>query len=180
MDPPPQAARLNAMTIAEPLLQTFEIEFSMTRRILERLPEDRPDWKPHPKSMPLGKLAMHVARLPDLITLCLETPGFDAAAGPPPDLTFVSREHTLETFNEAASRMKSAFEASTDQDLAEPWQFGVGGRVFSNETRAVTILHMGLGHLIHHRAQLGTYLRLHDLPVPPLYGPSADERPQLT
>ena len=162
------------------LLQTFNIELPMTRRILERLPEDRSNWQPHPKSMPLGRLAMHVARLPDLITLCLETHSFDAANGTPPDLTFVSRDHTLQTFDASAARMQAALGNATDQDLTAPWPFGFGGRVFSNETRAVTILHMGLGHLIHHRAQLGTYLRQNDLPVPPLYGPSADERPQLT
>ena len=167
------------MSTTDLLRRTSHIEFAKTRRTLERVPEDRPGWTPHPRSMPLGRLAMHVARLPDLITLCLSTPGFDAATGQAPDLTFNSREHLLSTFDESAARLHDALALVTEQDLGQPWEFSLGDRVFSRESRAVTILHMGLGHLIHHRAQLGTYLRLNDLPLPPLYGPSADERPLL-
>lgn len=167
------------MTTVQLLLKTFTIEFGMTRRMLERVPEDRPDWRPHPKSMPLGRLAMHVARLPDLMTLCLTTPGFDASATQAPDLTFSSTADLLCTFDNSADRLFSSLAASTDEFLAQPWPFGAGGRIFSQEPRSVSLLHMGLGHLIHHRAQLGTYLRQNDLPVPPVYGPSADESPQL-
>jgi len=159
--------------------QIFAIEFPMTRRILERVPNDLPDWTPHPKSMPMGRLAMHIARLPDLITLCLCTPEYDAAKAPPLDLKFTSRENLLHIFDESVSKLRSALTATSDADLAQTWEFSFKGQVFSEESRAVTILHMGLGHLIHHRAQLGTYLRLNDLPLPPLYGPSADEPPQF-
>ncbi len=167
------------MTTSSLLQQVFAIEFPATRRMLERVPEDRPGWTPHPRSTALGKLAMHIARLPDLITLCLRTPSFDAAAAPPPDLTFISREHLLKTFDQSVSQLRNALRTASDAELAQPWEFSFRNQVFSEETRAVTILHMGLGHLVHHRAQLGIYLRLNDLPVPPTYGPSADEPAQL-
>ena len=166
------------MTTTDLLRQTLHIELAMTRRTLERVPEDLPTWQPHPKSMPLGRLALHLVRVPDLITLCLTTPGLDAATGQPPDRTFSTRDHLLRTFDDSVARLEDALGSATEADLAQPWPFSFKGNVVSAEPRAVTILHMGLGHLIHHRAQLGTYLRLNDLPVPAVYGPSADERPQ--
>lgn len=157
------------------LWQGFEIEAGMTRRVLDRVPTDKPDWVPHPRSMPLGRLAMHVATLPRLATLCLTTPGFDLAAASSPDLTLRSHARLLETFDESLCSLQTALSTSTDEHLSEPWRFSFGDRVLSKTPRGVTLLHMFLGHLSHHRAQLGTYLRLLDLPVPGVYGPSADE-----
>lgn len=167
------------MTTVDLLLQTLEIELAMTRRTLERIPEELAFWQPHPRSMPMGQLAMHVARLPDLMTLCLSTQAFDAGNGPAPDLVFASGEALLRTFDESRERLLAALAPATDDFLAQPWPFGAGGQIFSDLPRSVTLLHMGLGHLAYHRAQLGTYLRLNDFPVPPLYGPTADEKPQL-
>lgn len=164
------------MTIAEVLSQTFEIETAMTRRILERVPTDNPNWSPHVKSMPLGKLAMHVATLPRLATLCLTSPGLDLANAPAQDLTLHSHDQLLATFDDNIRALNAALAASSDDQLSQPWRFSFGERVISDKPRAVTLLHMFLGHLSHHRAQLGTYLRQLDLPVPGVYGPSADDR----
>lgn len=163
------------MTLREVLQQTFDMETVMTRRVLDRVPTDNPAWTPHAKSMPLGKLAMHVATLPGLATLCLTSPGFDLTTAQPPDLTLRSHDQLLTVYDDNVHNMRSALSSATDDQLSEPWRFSFGDRVISNNPRAVTLLHMFLGHMSHHRAQLGTYLRLLDLPVPGVYGPSADE-----
>ena len=168
------------MTQADLLLQAFNIELPMTRRTLERVPADLAAWQPHPKSMPLGRLAMHVATLPEQIHLILTTPRCDAATVPWPSLVFTTTEDLLDTFDTAVTQVQQTLSTATDADLAHPWEFSWKGNVFSNEPRGVAILHMGFGHLAHHRAQLGTYLRANNLPVPPVYGPSADERPATT
>ncbi len=163
------------MTQADLLLRAFQIELPMTRRTLERVPADLATWQPHPKSMPLGRLAMHVATLPGLITLILTTPSCDAATVPWPDLNFTNLDHLLHTFDTIVTSTQQALSTVTDAELAHPWEFSFKGHVFTNEPRGVAVLHMGLGHLSHHRAQLGTYLRLNNLPVPPVYGPTADD-----
>ena len=163
------------MTTIDLLVQTFEIEFSMTRRILERVPDHLADWTPHPKSMPMGKLARHVADLPAIITLCLTTEGFDIAAPPPPDAANTDPKSVLTTFDEAATKARATLAAAQDADLFQPWTMSVGDRVLGTNPRGITLLHTCLGHLAHHRAQLGMYLRLNNLPVPPVYGPTADE-----
>jgi uncharacterized damage-inducible protein DinB len=165
------------MTIAETLLEPFDIEVSMTCRILGAIPEDHPTYKPHEKSMALGRLAMHVATLPALGTLILTTPELDAATAKFPDATFISRDHALAAFDARAAELRSLLAVASDSDLQYLWKFGIGDFVFSRNTRACSLQHMFFGHLIHHRAQLGVYLRLLDLPVPGVYGPSADDKP---
>ena len=163
------------MTVAELLLQAFDVELAMTRRLLDRVPVNDPNWRPHPKSMSMGKLAMHVARLPELATLCLTTDSFDLAGSKGPDLTLKSHDHLLATFDEGVATARAALAGATDAHLSAPWRFSFGDRVISDQPRAFALTHTFLGHLIHHRAQLGTYLRQLDLAVPPVYGPSADE-----
>jgi uncharacterized damage-inducible protein DinB len=165
-----------AMTIAEILVEPFDLEVPMTRRILEAIPGDDPAYKPHEKSMALGRLAMHIATLPALGILILTTPELDAATARFPDATFVSRNHLLSEFDTRAAELRAILAGSSDAELQQPWKFGVGDFVFSNSTRSCTFQHMFLGHLIHHRAQLGVYLRLLNLPVPGVYGPSADDK----
>jgi len=168
------------MTLADSLLEPFDIEMAMTRRILERVPGDEPGYMPHEKSMPLGKLAMHVGTVPYLGTLILTTSEVDAATTEFPALTFVSAEATLRDFDSYAAETRTALANSSDADLQQRWRFGVGDMVFSNSSRFCSFTHMFLGHMIHHRAQLGVYLRLLNLPVPGVYGPSADDkRPPL-
>jgi uncharacterized damage-inducible protein DinB len=165
------------MTTAELLLQDYDIEVAMTRRILGAIPENDPDFKPHEKSMALGKLAMHVATLPAFGTTILTTPSMDMATPGQkwPDMTFHSREATLATFEAAAAECRAALAGLSDAELAAPWKFSFGGQVLSNSPRSLAYRHMCFNHLIHHRAQLGVYLRLNDIPVPGVYGPSADE-----
>jgi len=164
------------MTTSELLLEDFDAEMANTRKLLERIPET-PDYKPHTKSMPCGKLAMHVASLPLFGSYILLDPSMDLAAPirPHVDLSFTTRDHLLATFDSSAAAARTALVAASDEDLAATWRFSFGDHVILNESRAKTYRLMFFNHLIHHRAQLGVYLRLNDIPVPGLYGPSADE-----
>jgi uncharacterized damage-inducible protein DinB len=164
------------MTIAEILLQDFDHEMAGTRTTLERIPVDKPDFKCHDKSMPMGRLAVHVASLPRFGTSILTTPGMDLAVTQFPTLEFESREKLLETFDTLAAEARAALAKSSDADLQQTWKFSFGDTIISNEPRSTAYRTLFFNHLIHHRAQLGVYLRLNDLPVPPLYGPSADDR----
>ena len=163
------------MTTAEVLLQDFDMEMAMTRRTLERVPEDKPDYKPHEKSMAMGRLAVHVATLPKFGTFILTTPSMDLTTAKWPDMTFVSREKLLADFDALAAEARAALTTASDADLATSWKFSFGDKVISEGPRSLAFRHMFFNHLIHHRAQLGVYLRLNDVPVPGVYGPSADE-----
>jgi uncharacterized damage-inducible protein DinB len=165
------------MTTADILLQDFDIEMASTRRTLERVPEDNPDYKPHEKSFNFGKLAMHVATLPAFGKIILTTPSMDMAnpSHEFPDNTFRTRDIMLATFDAAANEARAALAASSDADLAQPWKFSFGDHVISDSPRSLAYRHMFFNHLLHHRAQLCVYLRMNDIPVPGLYGPSADE-----
>jgi uncharacterized damage-inducible protein DinB len=164
------------MTTAQILLEDYDAEMANTRRTLERVPET-PDYKPHDKSMPIGKLAMHVAHLPTFAKYILSEPGMDMANStlPKTDLTFHAREAMLVAFDAAAAETRKALAAASDADLAANWKFSFGEHLISDRPRSVTYRLMFFNHLIHHRAQLGVYLRLNNIPVPGLYGPSADE-----
>jgi uncharacterized damage-inducible protein DinB len=164
------------MTTSALLLEDFDAEMASTRRLLERIPET-PDYKPHDKSMACGRLAMHVATLPGFGAFILTAPGMDMAnpTRPWPDMTFTTRDNLLATFDSNAAEARKALIAATDADLAANWRFSFGDNLISDKPRSTTYRLMFFNHLIHHRAQLGVYLRLNDIPVPGLYGPSADE-----
>ena len=163
------------MTIAEVLLLDYDAEIQNTRRILERIPEN-PQWKPHDKSMPMGRLAVHVARLPMFGSTILNTDELDMATAKFPPLVFESRERLLEQLEETSSETRKALESSSDEHLQKNWKLRFGEQVFGDAPRAVLYRTMFLNHLVHHRAQLSVYLRLNEVPVPGLYGPSADEQ----
>ncbi len=166
------------MTAAHLLLQDFDTEIRNTRRTLERLPEDKPDWTPHLKSMPLGKLAMHCATIPLFGLYILEDDGMDLAAPRHPHIPLVltSTQAALDQLDSSATQCRAALAAASDEHLAANWPFSFGTQVISNVPRTLTYRAMFLNHLIHHTSQLGVYLRLLDIPVPALYGPSADEQ----
>jgi uncharacterized damage-inducible protein DinB len=166
------------MTIAEILLQDFDIEIANTRRTLERVPEGNNDFKCHDKSMPLGKLAMHCATLPLFGHYLIEDDGMDLAAPKRPHtpLVFTTRDSALQQFDEAAAKCRASLAAASDEYLSKQWKFSYGEQLISNEPRSLCFRQMFFNHLIHHTAQLGVYLRLNDIPVPALYGPSADEQ----
>lgn len=163
------------MTIAEVLLQDFDNEMRGTRTTLERVPVDKPDFKCHDKSMPLGKLAMHVASLPRFGVAILTTPSMDLATANFPRLELESREQLLAQFDTLAAEARAALVKSSDEHLQQNWKFSFGDKVIADVPRSVIYRGLFFNHLIHHRAQLGVYLRLNNLPVPPLYGPSADD-----
>lgn len=166
------------MSVADTLLADYDVEISNTRRTLERVPDDKPDWAPHPKSMPLGKLAMHCATLPLFGLYLMEDEGMDLANSKRPHvpLVFESREACLRQLDENAAKCRAAIAAASEEDMAKEWPFTYGEHVISKNSRLLSFRQMCFNHLIHHTAQLGVYLRLNDIPVPALYGPSADEQ----
>lgn len=164
------------MNIAEVLLADFDAEITNTRRTLERIPENDPQWKPHEKSMPIGRLALHTARLPDFGSRILTTDELDMDKEKFPDIIFESTAHLLSELDRTAGKAKSQLAGSSDDHLKGHWKLVFKGRAFVDAPRMVLYRTMFLNHLVHHRAQLGVYLRLLNLPVPGLYGPSADER----
>ena len=164
------------MTHAELLLQDYDHEIAGARRVLERVP-DNPEYKCHDKSMPLGRLAMHVATLPRFGTTILTTPGMNMADPNQkfPDLIWSGREAALTAFDANAAAARAALASLTDAQLAEPWTFAFGDHVIGRTPRSQSYRQYFFNHFLHHRAQLSVYLRLNDIPVPGLYGPSADE-----
>lgn len=166
------------MTISEILLQDFDAEISNTRRTLERVPEGKNDWKCHDKSMKLGTLAMHCASLPLFGSYIMQDDGMDMAnpKHPRASFEFTTREAALKSFDENAKVCRDALAAASDEALSTPWRFSFGDQLIANLPRSATFRMMFFNHLVHHTAQLGVYLRLNDIPVPALYGPSADEQ----
>jgi uncharacterized damage-inducible protein DinB len=166
------------MTIAEILLQDFDIEISNTRRTLERVPEGKNDFKCHEKSMPLGTLAMHCASLPLFGYYLLEDDHMDLAAPTRPHvpLVFTTRDAALKQLDESAAKCRASLAAASDDKLSQTWKFSFGEQIISNDPRSLCFRQMFFNHLVHHTAQLGVYLRLNDIPVPALYGPSADDK----
>jgi uncharacterized damage-inducible protein DinB len=166
------------MPIAASMLPEFDHEMENTRKTLERIPMEKPDWKPHEKSMPMGRLAVHVATLPTWAVETINRDSLDIAppGGPRYELPAAkTREELMALFDESAAKARAALAEASDEHLMKPWTFLVGGKPVFTLTRIAVLRGTVMNHLIHHRAQLGVYLRLNNLPVPPLYGPSADE-----
>jgi uncharacterized damage-inducible protein DinB len=163
------------MTIAEILLQDYDAEVKNTRTTLERVPANLAEFKPHEKSMPMGRLAMHVATLPRFAS-ALNVERMDLATEKFPPNTFESTDAVVRTFEQASSELRSTLARQSDADLQRKWTMVFGDKPIVDAPRSLLFRTMYLNHQIHHRAQLGVYLRLNDLPVPALYGPSADDR----
>ena len=166
------------MKMTDLFLAELDREASGTRKALERVPEGKNDWKCHDKSMALGKLAMHCATLPLFGYYILEDEGMDLAAPKRPhaSLEFTTREAALKALDEGAAKCRAALVAADDEHFQKIWPFTWGEQVISKGPRSLAFRGMFFDHLIHHTAQLGVYLRLNDIPVPALYGPSADEQ----
>ena len=166
------------MSIRDALLPEFDQEMATTRKFLERVPEDKISWKPHEKSMPLGRLAAHIAELPGWAATTLTQSSLDinppgGAAFSPAQMT--SRKQLLELFDKSAASARAAIASVSDDDLMKPWSLLNGGKTIFTLPRAAVLRTFAFSHVIHHRAQLGVYLRLNNIPVPSTYGPSADE-----
>ena len=162
------------MTISEALLPEFDAEMSNTRKTLERVP-DKPDFTPHPKSTPLGRLAAHVAELAGFGLGVLEGDKIDFSAGTYKPLPFESAAQLVKVLDEGAARVRKALAATTDEAWEKNWKLIYQGHTIFEGSRFLAYREMFLNHLVHHRAQLGVYLRLNSVPVPSIYGPSADE-----
>jgi uncharacterized damage-inducible protein DinB len=167
------------MPMSQALLPEFDNEMANTRKALERVPEEKFGWKPHEKSMSMGRLATHLAELLGLVPTALKTESFDfAPPGAPPfqPTTAASRAGLLEMFDKNAANARAVIADATDAQLMTTWTLLRGGRALFSMPRIAVLRGMVMNHSIHHRGQLAVYLRLNDVPVPALYGPSADEQ----
>ena len=163
------------MKICDTLLPEFDHEISTTRKLLERVPEDKWDWTPHAKSMKLGRLACHVAELTHFATAITKSDSMDFAKGEYIAIDAANRQQLLDAFDKAAASARAAIAGSSDENLAKPWSLLMGGKPLVTMPKAGVLRTVMMNHLIHHRGQLSVYLRLTDTPVPSIYGPSADE-----
>lgn len=163
------------MPISELLLPEFDDEMKKTRTTLERVPADKKDFAPHPKSMPMGKLAPHVAELAGFGLSVLTTPELDFSAGTYKPLPFESAAQLVKVLDEGAAKVRAALENTPDDAWTQNWKLSFQGNPIFTGSRFLAYRGMFLNHIVHHRAQLGVYLRLNGVPVPSIYGPTADE-----
>lgn len=166
------------MPMRDALLPEFDQEMATTRKFLERVPEDKTTWKPHEKSMPMGRLAAHIAELPGWAATALTQDNLDINPPGGPTMTaaqMTSRKQLLELFEKSVATARTAISKASDEDLMKPWSLLNGGKPIFTLPKAAVLRTFALSHVIHHRAQLGVYLRLNNVPVPSTYGPSADE-----
>ncbi|HEY3418465.1 MAG TPA: DinB family protein [Armatimonadota bacterium] len=165
------------MNISDTLLPEFDMEMANTRKMLERVPEDKFGWRPHAKSMTLGELATHLTNLPSWVAITLTTTSFNFDPEDPAqrDTLLTSRQAMLEQFDAHVATGRAAIAAASDAEWMQSWALQVKGRTIFNIPRIAVLRGFVLSHTIHHRAQLGLYLRLNDIALPPVYGPTADE-----
>ena len=164
------------MAIGEELLSEFDVEMAKTRKVLERIPADKAAFVPHPKSMSMGKLAAHTAQLTGFGLAVLTSSGLDLVPGSFTPLQFESVGQVVKVLDEGAAKVRVALAATSDDAWSERWRFAVQGKAIHEDSRYVAYRGAFLNHMIHHRAQLGVYLRLNGIPVPATYGPTADEQ----
>lgn len=166
------------MPLSAALLPEFDQEITSTRKTLERVPENKFGWKPHEKSGAMGWLAAHIANLPGWLVMTMKQDSLDLAPGgvqvqPPPPPK--SSQELLATFDKNVKEARAALAAASDAELMKPWSLLNNGTVMMTLPKAAVVRSFIMNHLIHHRAQLGVYLRLNNIAVPAIYGPSADE-----
>lgn len=162
------------MTIIETFLKELNEEAQTTRKMLQRVPADKFDWQPHPKSMSMKQLATHIAELPSWVAMAVTTDELDFAKMNYTPTPVNSTDDLLELFEKSLKEGISALENTTEEKLTERWTLRNGDEIYSVFTKGGTIRH-SISQTIHHRAQLGVYLRLLDIPIPGSYGPSADD-----
>jgi len=165
------------MTIAQELLAEFEVQAPVTRRFLERVPEDRLTWKPHPKSMTAGQLAYHLASVPGGVVQFAQNNPAEA-----PDFNFpqpASREEILKIFDETVATVRNILPKYSDAAMMETWRLVAGGKEVMAQPRVDFLRDIMLNHWYQHRGQFSVYLRMLDVPVPASWGPSADEPPRF-
>jgi len=166
------------MPIIQSVIPQFEHEMRVTRTVLDRIPDDKFDWKPHTKSMTICGLVSHIAQIPSWTVPIISEASLDLApvGGEPfktPELK--SRAEVLRIFDQSVSSAMEIMPSATDQALMEPWALLAGGKEIFKMPKIAVLRSFVISHIIHHRAQLGVYLRLNDISHPSIYGPSADE-----
>lgn len=161
--------------IAQSMLGEFDHEIDNLRKMLERVPEDKPAFAPHPKSMPMARLAGHLAELTGWLTVILKTDELDFGTGEFRPFSPATRAELLARFDEGVASARGALAGATDEQMMTPWTLRNGDTVYFTMPRVAVTRSMVLNHIIHHRAQLGVYLRMNDVAVPGMYGPSADD-----
>lgn len=163
------------MGMIDGYLPEFDREMGSTRRLLERVPFDIPEWRPHPRSMTLLKLATHIADIPNFGVRALTAPSFDVAAPREAKPTLTSAAELVARFDAHVAAARNALVGKTDPELMAPWKLVNNGKEVFTLPRIGVLRTLLMNHIIHHRGQLSVYLRLRDVPLPSIYGPSADE-----
>ena len=164
--------------ISQALLPEFDHEIANTRKTLERVPEANPDFRPHPKSMPLARLAGHLAEIPVWAAMTLSQDEIDVSPATGPQVepqVMKSRRDLLAKFDQDVKNARSALASTTDDVMMKPWSLKRAGETIFTMPRVAVMRSFVMNHMVHHRAQLGVYLRMNGVAVPSLYGPSADE-----
>ena len=165
------------MAIIDSILPEFDHETTTTRKLLERIPGDRADWKPHPKSMTVSDLGVHLSNLLMWARMTMQEAELDLnppAGTPVPSPRFESVEKLLETYDANRSAAREALAAVSDAELAQPWSLKNGGQTVFTMPRVNVLRFFVMNHLVHHRGQLSVYLRMLEIPLPSIYGPTAD------
>jgi len=168
------------MALSESLLPEFDNEMANTRKTLERVPLEKSDWKPHEKSTAMGGLATHLGNIPTWASHTIDQDSLDLAPGGkplPPVERAKSTEELLATFDANVAKARAAIAGASDGEFFKPWSLMMNGNTLMTMPKIVVLRNFVMNHNVHHRAQLGVYLRLNDIPVPSIYGPSADESP---
>jgi uncharacterized damage-inducible protein DinB len=163
------------MKITDALLPEYDHEMGTTRKLLERLPDTQFAWKPHEKSMSLGRLATHIAELPGWVSSIIGQDEFDMGTGEYTPREAASRTEILKQFDENVAVARSAIASKSDAELMAPWTFKRGGQTLFTLPKVAVVRTWLLNHVIHHRGQLSVFLRVQNVPIPAIYGPSADE-----
>lgn len=166
------------MSIAQSILPEFDHEAANTRKLLERVPEAHVAWKPHAKSYSLGDLALHLANLPVWTAITLKQSEFDLvpAVGGTPRRVWESRAALLKAFDENVAATRAIIAETSDEEMMKPWTFKKAGKVQFTQPKIAVLRTFVMSHTIHHRGQLTVYLRLKDVPLPFIYGATADEQ----
>ncbi|MBC8152652.1 MAG: DinB family protein [Bacteroidetes bacterium] len=163
------------MSMTEVFSKELELEADTTRNMLSRIPDGKYDWQPHPKSMTIKQLSAHIAELPGWITMALVTDELDFSKYTYEPVPVGTTAEVLTLFEQSLASGKASLSQATDEQLSLPWTLRNGEEIYSTSTKGDTIRH-AYNQTVHHRAQLGVYLRLLDIPIPGSYGPSADEQ----
>lgn len=162
------------MSLIQALLKEMNQEAETTRKMLARVPDDKYDWQPHEKSMSIRRLATHIAELPSWVSMTLTTSELDFAQNPYSVPTINHTKELLAYFEQSLEDGRSYLEKATEKDLEGDWTLRNGNQIYSVHSKA-EVIRMTYCQIVHHRAQLGVYLRLLNVPIPGSYGPSADE-----